>query len=257
MRHNDETLDLILSNYRESNPDHSLLGGCVTESELIPDLATLFSSIQIDLSPDLIPIRNDLLLMFNHNYFETADYSVKVYNWKYDQILQGLRYKELPLKIQKANVSHLNILNLGEEELMLKLTELPDDINKLDFDEINNQLERNNSLLDELNKLDKVSSVSQTQGHRSFILQMLLLQKFLNLISDYIDHDLVNSPKKINVDHFNQINRTLSTLSYFLDSLDIEEEINTEVSRNQLISGVNKLLEVQLGITDRINNMFI
>ena len=100
--------------------------------------------------------------------------------------------------------------------------------------------------------IDDVSS--NENEHINYIKgQLILCGRYLNLMSKYLDG--VDIEDKDNVEIINKIELAVSLMKSFIEKEEIVELMKKDNDRNKIVSALVGLLNVQVHLTEKINQL--
>ena len=222
-------------------PDHIILGGFSTDSQLFNDLYILFDTIN-DIQKYMVNKNKLLLLVDPVNYDNT-----QVMNWRYEQDLRVLSFKKVSHEIVNLNVNgsvlHSNFINKSEFMLNVDGVSIDDNMN---FNSLIEAISRN---IDEKLKFNKSHPQLNNLNLNYLKKQLLMTEKFLFIIEKYLD----NSVNNLNKDILHKVDHVLSELTNSFNSDEILSVISNEFKQTQIINSLSNLLNLQIKITEKLN----
>ena len=233
-----------------ANDTLMILGGFVTDKQLYSDLYRLYSTIE-KISNEMFYNLNQILLLVDPNHKdENINYGIKAYEWNTKSIkIQGLEksnalivFKELKSEVvQKINnMDNISVKNIFEKIHNLKL-------------EKNDKRNINELLLDEKGKEEKVSN---SENNIEFIkMKINDTLSYLNLIEQFMENPASDKQFVLNDDDYDKIAYLVSQLEPVLNDKEILDEINSDINKRYNVDSLAQLLEVQVGLSDKIREL--
>lgn len=250
---NDTVFNSVLSNYSQNFPSHVILGGFSTDKTLFPELYYLFNTIR-DLKSKTVQNLNKVLLLvdpyFKGEGVNYPEYGLEAYDWSFNDTINSMVYKKIAVQLTDVKISRdlAYSYTTRKEELLLGLREADfADIDTKNFADVIAKIKQ--SVDKELGTGNKLKLNS---GLLHIKRQILLTVKYLTIIDEY----LANT-KSLNNEVVHQLESILDSISTQLESSELFEGVSQEFKQNQIIESLTNLLNLQIGITEKINQFNI
>jgi hypothetical protein len=239
----------------QNNDTLAILGGFVTDKELLNDLYRLHATLD-RVSPEIfcnVENINKIILLIDPNYQNTNDikYGIKTYEWntrsikfkKFEKTSSFIVFKEL----QNEVVQQGNNLDMSwGNNLFGKIYNVK--IEKNDKKNINELL------FEEKKGEDKAIS----NGNNNDFIKMKINEtlNYLNLFQQLMENDeKADKDDKLTDDDYDKIAYIMSQLTPILEDKEIVNVINRDIDNKYSVDSLAQLLDVQLNLSDKIREL--
>jgi hypothetical protein len=185
-----------------------------------------------------------------HKSEKEFDYGVNVFNWRYDEQNKVMAYSKVSHELVDFKVpgSSLHSQFGNKEELLLHLN-AAQNAEGVNTKEILEELKK---AVDEELKIRPGSDSCSNNNLLSFKKQILLTEKFLGVIENYLNSN-TNPSEEI----LQQIDYLLHSIIGYFDREEVLKLVNKEYKENQIIDSLTNLLNIQVKVTEKINKFNI
>lgn len=220
-----------LDNYKQNHPDHYLLGGITTETDLSSDLSTFWHSIfQIKHS---INKKTDLVLTLDFNVLNDISqsniYNVKAYFAKMDKLTESVIFSAIPI----SNVSSTQYQRIRSNAVKSI---------------IQSSNPRFNSLLEKLNEGEAMNGGVEEQTKR----EINTLDFLLKTILDFLESEVA-----VPQETYKELENVVQQIEEYFSDENSLRQLSSELKRESTIKVLGEILSEQLNITDTITKKFI
>lgn len=245
-----------------SNDNLMILGGFATDKDLFSDLHSLYSTIQ-QINNNTFKLVNSLILLVdpNHKEDKVLKYGVKTYLWEIknikikNEVNRLLTFKEIENDIIE-NLNTVHLLNtIFNDKINPELKLFNIDIDKNDKKPINELL----FSAEDKNK-EEINGNDYEKNNLLYIKNKIKQSlDFLEIIEKFLEEKANKKSEGAEADNeaeiLDKISNIVSKLEPILENEEMINVLSNGFNKNENISSLTQLLQVQLNLSEKIHRL--